>query len=102
MLDGRVLLHVRVGARPPQRDPQLGRRFHRRQAVSMELLDAQMRWLLRHGYVTWQCYRCKKKLSSHIGIYYHLVDWHGLDPQSAFREGEAGERMITDEPRRLF
>jgi len=25
------------------------------------------------------------------GAYYHLVDFHGLDPQSAFREGEAGD-----------
>jgi hypothetical protein len=24
-------------------------------------------------------------------MYYHLVDHHGLDPQSAFKEGEAGE-----------
>jgi hypothetical protein len=59
--------------------------------MTFELLDDQMRWLLRHGYVTWHCYRCKSTQWTKSGMYYHLVDHHGLDPQSACKEGEAGE-----------
>lgn len=72
--------------------------------MSVELLDDQLRWLMRHGYATWHCYRCKGKYSSHLGMYYHLVDFHGLDPQSAFQEGEAGEpiaparKPVADSP----
>ena len=59
--------------------------------MNLELLDDQVRWLLRHGYVTWHCYRCKAKLSTGPSLYFHLVDLHGLDPDEAFRQGEAGE-----------
>lgn len=48
------------------------------------ILDAQLKWLLRHGYCEWHCYRCKMKFSTAAASYYHLVDHHGLDPQRAF------------------
>ncbi len=70
--------------------------------MSMELLDDQLRWLLRHGYAVWHCYRCKQTQSTHIGMYYHLVDFHGLDPQSAFKEGEAGSPRVWDSKRREY
>ena len=54
----------------------------------MVLLDDQLRWLLVHGYATWHCYRCKLSFITHIAAYHHLVDFHGLDPQTAFSEGE--------------
>lgn len=68
--------------------------------MSMELLDDQMRWLIRHGYFTWTCYRCKTWTNTHIAAYYHLVDHHGLDPQSAFDQGEAGEPRDRRRPAR--
>jgi hypothetical protein len=57
------------------------------------LLDAQLRWLMVHGYMTWHCTRCRIVLENHISAYYHLCDTHGLDPQTAFREGEAQEPL---------
>jgi hypothetical protein len=57
----------------------------------MTLLDDQLRWLMLHGYMTWHCHRCKVTHNHPVSAYYHLVDTHGLDPQSAFREGEGGE-----------
>jgi len=68
--------------------------------MNVELLDAQLRWLLRHGYATWHCYRCDHTSSTMISAYYHLVDHHGLDPQTAFGEGEVGE--LVDEAGRTW
>ena len=54
--------------------------------MALYLLDDQLKWLLRHGYVTWHCYRCKTTISTAASMYYHLVDFHGLDPNEAFRD----------------
>jgi hypothetical protein len=63
----------------------------------MTLLDAQLRWMMLHGYATWHCYRCSAKFSSMISTYHHLVDHHGLDPTTAFREGEGQELVELDD-----